>query len=62
MVNGLIVGFLIGMLVGGWWASYFMKILKKNGYMKVEATDKLLDELYKVISKNKLYDCNRDNY
>ena len=45
MANGLIIGFFIGMLVGGWWASYFMKMLKKNGYMKIEATDKLLDEI-----------------
>ena len=48
MVNGIIIGFFVGMLVGGWLASYFIKMLKKDGYLKFEATDKLLDEFKRI--------------
>lgn len=42
-----IIGFLIGSLCGGWYASWFIGNLKKNGYLKFEATDKLLKEIKK---------------
>ena len=45
MVTGLIIGFFIGMLAGGWYASWFIKILKKNGYAKFEVTQKFMDEM-----------------
>ena len=37
--------FLLGMLVGGWYASYFTKKLKEGGYLKYELTDKFHKEM-----------------
>jgi hypothetical protein len=45
MVTGLITGFFIGILVGGLYASWFIRTLKKNGYAKFKVTQKFMDEM-----------------
>ncbi len=40
-----LVSFFIGMLVGGFYAAWFNKSLKKNGYLKYELTDKFFKEI-----------------
>ena len=37
--------FLLGMLVGGWYASFFNRKLKEGGYLKYELTDKFHKEM-----------------
>jgi hypothetical protein len=44
MVNFFIFGFFLGTLVGGWYSSYFIKIMKKRGYVNFDVTDKFMDE------------------
>jgi hypothetical protein len=39
------VFFLLGVLGGGWYASFFNKRLKKNGYLVYELTDKFHKEM-----------------
>jgi len=41
----LIIGFFIGMLVGGWWVTYFIKMMKKNGYAKFDVTQKFMNKI-----------------
>ena len=40
----MVEGFLIGVLVGGWYAYWFIKTMKKNGYVNFDITDKFKDE------------------
>jgi hypothetical protein len=49
----IIICFFIGMLVGGWFASIFIKILKRNGYVTFDITDKFRNEL-KIDNNDKL--------
>ena len=37
--------FLLGMLVGGWYVSFFNRKLKEGGYLKYELTDKFHKEM-----------------
>lgn len=46
MITGLIIGFFIGALAGGWFASYYVKSLQKKGYAKFEVTDKFMKEIH----------------
>ena len=42
---GIIIGFFIGMLFGGFCASIFIKTMKKNGYVIFDITQKFKDEI-----------------
>ena len=43
--------FLLGVLVGGWYSSWFVGRLKKRGYLKFELTDKFIEKYKQDISK-----------
>lgn len=45
MVTGLIIGFFIGSVTTAMYINWFIKQMKKQGYIKTEATQKLKDEL-----------------
>lgn len=45
MVASIIIAFFIGVLVGGRCASYIVKIMKRDGYVKFEVTKKFMDEM-----------------
>lgn len=45
MVTGLIIGFFIGSITTAIYINWFIKQMKKQGYIKTEATQKLKDEL-----------------
>lgn len=45
MVTGLIIGFFIGGITTTIYINWFIKQMKNQGYIKTEATDKLLNEL-----------------
>jgi hypothetical protein len=45
MVTGLIIGFFIGSIITAIYINWFIKQMKKQGYIKTEATQKLKDEL-----------------
>ena len=45
MVIGLIIGFFIGSVTTALYINWFIKQMKKQGYIKTEATQKLKDEL-----------------
>lgn len=47
MIDGIIIGFFIGSIAMGLCLNWFIKILKKNGYIEFDATDKLKSELKK---------------
>lgn len=40
MLTSFIIGFFIGVIVGGWYASWLIKRLKRKGYLMFEITDK----------------------
>jgi undecaprenyl pyrophosphate phosphatase UppP len=40
-----IVGFIIGIFFGGMYVNWFIRSLKKQGYVTFDATEKLKDEL-----------------
>ena len=40
-----IVGFIIGTFCGGVYVNWFIRSLKKQGYIEFDATEKLKDEL-----------------
>ena len=45
--------FFTGALLGGWYAAWFNKSLKKHGYLKYELTDKFHKEFKTGPHKNK---------
>lgn len=47
VVDGLFIGFFVGAIAGGWYASYFVKSLQKRGYAKFEVTEKFKEEIMK---------------
>lgn len=47
-----IVGFLFGILIGGLYAVWFIRILKKNNYLKFELTEKFYKDFNTKKKKN----------
>ncbi len=45
LIEGLIIGFIVGSICGGMYVNWFIKMLKKQGYIKFEGTQKLKDEV-----------------
>lgn len=45
MVNGIIIGFFIGSIVCCLYINWFIKTLKKKGYIIFDITDKFRDEI-----------------
>lgn len=45
MIDGIIIGFLIGVLVGGLYVSWLIKTMKKSGYVKFDVTQKFKEEM-----------------
>jgi len=45
MTTGIIIGFFIGSITSAAYILWFLNQLKKQGYIKTEATQKLKDEL-----------------
>lgn len=62
-IEGSIIGFLIGSILSGFYIIWFIRTLKRNGYIVFEGTEKLRGEFESLKNiKVECPDCNGEGY